>query len=139
MDNEKISTNQDLAESLQPDMKFEFSRYFLVKPLALDKVKKEFETPIPSKDQKGKDENGIDATDYSETKKEIKTVDSDWRKAIVLKTPMINSQNNSGEFSFISNIKVGDTVIYRNKHGFPFDLYRDSELVSGYDIVAVSK
>lgn len=52
MSEEKISSNQDLAESLQPDIKFEFSRYFLVKPLELDKIKKEFETPIPSKEQK---------------------------------------------------------------------------------------
>ena len=139
MSEEKISSNQDLAESLQPDIKFEFSRYFLVKPLELDKIKKEFETPIPSKEQKGKDENGIEATDYSETKKEIKTVDSDWRKAIVLKTPSSHMANNTNETSFLSDIKVGDTVVYRNKHAFPFDLYRDSELVSGFDIVAIMK
>lgn len=124
---EIVSTDQTLAESLTNNIKFNFVRYFLVKPLPLDKVEKEFSIPVASKEPI-KDDCGIEAKDYDAVKKEIRTVDSDWRKGVVLKVPV--------EYNSKMSIDVGDTIVYNARSGIFFDLYKDSQLVAAYDIVS---
>ena len=136
-DNEKLMDQAAVAESVSNKIKYEFSDYFLVKPLDPIKVKKEF-TKLPEDKKPVKDKNGVAAVNVedSEIETEVKEVDSDYRKAIVLKVPFsYASQINDPKFPTMS-IVVGDTIVYRDGAGRWFDLLKDSQFVSAYDVVA---
>lgn len=60
---------------------------FLVKPLEPVKVKKKISEPVAKDTKPKKDKDGIEAVDYDEVKTEIKEVDSDFSRAVVLKLP----------------------------------------------------
>ena len=51
---------------------------------------------------------------------------SDFAKGIVLSIPIGTD----------STIKVGDTIVYPKKFAKDFDLFKDSQLVKPYDVVA---
>lgn len=59
-------------------------------------------------------------------KTHTKEVESDFAKGIVLSIPT----------STDSTIKVGDTIVYPKKFAKDFDLFKDSQLVKPYDVVA---
>lgn len=128
MEEELIDQTQ-LAESVAEKIPYELLDYVLVKTLDPIMVKKEFSTPV-AKDAK-KDENGIEAKDFEEVTKEIKEVESDYCKAVVLKIPTRSDL----DFKF----KIGDVVIIRSACGLIFDLLKDSRLVRPYDIIAVAQ
>lgn len=132
-----MNDNIKIAESIAEKLNFNTIREFLVKPLDPVKVKKEFTVPVPAKEQKGKDENGIDAIDFNETKTEVKEVDSDYRKGIVIKVPYDYTKWDESEKVKSMPIHVGDTIIFPAKSARIFDLFKDSALVREYDIVAV--
>ena len=67
-----------LAQSVAEKIQYEFNREFLVKPLPIEKVKKEFTTPVST--GKHEDKDGIEANDYDEVKTEVKEVGSDFMK-----------------------------------------------------------
>jgi len=98
------------------------------------KVKKEFSKPVDVKPAK-KDKNGVEAVDFDKVETEVKEVESDFRKAVVIKTPL--SLEHSDNIPY--KISVGDVVLVRNMRGEYFDLLKDSKLVHYYDIVAVCK
>lgn len=127
-----------LANSVSEKIPYEFSRLFLVKPLPVEKIKKEFTVPV-AKD-KTTDENGVEATDFNETTTEVKEVDSDFMKGIVLKLPHeYGNQRTDPEGRFRPiEIRVGDTLVFRRSNKY-FDLIKDTMVVELYEIIAVEK
>ena len=136
-DNEKLMDQAAVAESVSNKIKYEFSDYFLVKPLDPIKVKKEF-TKLPEDKKPVKDKNGVSAVNVedSEIETEVKEVDSDYRKAVVLKTPFYYEKTLM-ENPNMMKIKVGDVILYKENRSMWFDLIKDSQLVKIYEIIAV--
>lgn len=121
-----------LAEDLSKQIKYSFLDFFLVKPLDPIKVKKEFSKPVPT-GTPAKDENGIEAQDFDSVETEVKEVDSDFRRGIVLKRPLY--YENSTDDRGLAEINIGDTVLFRDTTGIRFDLLKDSRLLRQYDIL----
>lgn len=135
--NEEVKEGVDqhvLAEDISNKIEYEFLDFFLVKPLDPIKVKKEFLKDSNEKTM-SKDANGIEAVDYNENDIEVREVDSDFRKGVVLKVPeSFYKDKNVGE-----TIKVGDTIVFNERAGKLFDLLKDSRLIRYYDIIATVK
>lgn len=129
---DKIIDQSLLAESVAKGINTEFLDYFLVKPLDPIKVKKEFNKPV-SNGAPTEDANGVKAQDFDNVETEVKEVDSDFRKCIVIKRPLYYNVQDSQE------IKVGDVVIIKDTSGMWFDLIKDSRLVRQYDILGVER
>lgn len=136
MEDKEIIDQSVLAEDVASKIKYQFLDYFLIKPLDPIKVKKEFSKPVDTK--LTKDEDGIEAQDFDKVETEVKEVDSDYRKGIVLKCPLYyeNSDNDVKKYQYI---KIGDTVIFREAAGLRFDLLKDSRLIRQYDILGIEK
>ena len=136
MEDKEIIDQSVLAEDVASKIKYQFLDYFLIKPLDPIKVKKEFSTPVDTTIRK--DEDGIEAQDFKEVATEVREVDSDYRKGIVLKCPLYyeNSDNDVKKYQYI---KIGDTVIFREAAGLRFDLLKDSRLIRQYDILGIEK
>lgn len=96
----------------------------LVKPLDPIMVNKEVTSPVPTGE---KDEQGFEKYD---TKTETLEMESEWKTGIVLAV---------GEELKDLTFAVGDTVVYGKKFAKDFDLFKDSQLVKPYDIVAKKK
>lgn len=128
---EKLIDQSPLAESVAQNIKYDFLDYFLVKPLDPVKIKKEFSKPV-SNGKATKDAEGIEAVDFDEVETEVKEVNSDYRRGIVLKRPLY--YNGSDVIGTSSEIKVGDVVLFRDTAGLQFDLLKDSRLLRLYDI-----
>lgn len=129
---DKIIDQSSLAESVAKGINTEFLDYFLVKPLDPIKVKKEFNKPV-SNGAPTEDANGVKAQDFDNVETEVKEVDSDFRKCIVIKRPLYyNVQDNQ-------EIKVGDVVIIKDTSGMWFDLIKNSRLVRQYDILGIER
>ena len=99
----------------------------IVKPLEEVYVEKEIIKPV---DTGKKDADGYTISD-SETVKE--TVLTNFRKGILLAIP------SSYEWQNDNHPEVGDIVVYSRRAGIDFDLFKDSQLVRPYDIVAYIK
>ena len=127
-----------LAEDLSSKIKYEFRQMFLVKPLEPVKVKKKISEPVAKDTEPKRDKDGIEAVDYDDVKTEIKEVDSDFSRAVVLKLPYEYTHPYNDEKIQQMPIKVGDIVIYKASRlgAMYFDLLKDSQLVPLYDIVA---
>ena len=137
MEDEKLIDQSVLAEDVASQIKYQFLDFFLVKPLDPVKVKKEFSKPVPT-GTPAKDENGIEAQDFDSVETEVKEVDSDYRRGVVLKRPLyyIDSEKSDNVYT---NINVGDVVIFRDTAGLRFDLLKDSRLLRQYDILGIEK
>ena len=135
MEEDKMIDQSVLAEDVSSKIPYSFLDFFLVKPLDPVKVKKEFSTPVDTTTRK--DENGIEAQDFNEVKTEVKEVNSDYRKGIVLKRPLYYENATDERRAFIVNI--GDTVLFRDAAGLSFDLLKDSKLLRQYDIIGIVK
>lgn len=130
-DKDKLIDQSPLAEDVAKNIKYDFLDYFLVKPLDPVKIKKEFSKPV-SNGKATKDAEGIEAVDFDEVETEVKEVNSDYRRGIVLKRPLY--YNGSDVIGTSSEIKVGDVVLFRDTAGLQFDLLKDSRLLRLYDI-----
>ena len=135
MEEDKMIDQSVLAEDVASKIPYSFRDFFLVKPLDPVKVKKEFNTPVAKGEPKA-DENGIEAQDFDEVKTEVKEVDSDYRRAIVLKTPVWYPTEEMKENEIIN---VGNVVLFKDTTGSFFDLVKDSKIIRLYDIVAVER
>ena len=134
MEEEKIIDQSVLAEDVASKIPYEFRDFFLVKPLDPVKVKKEFSTPVDT--TVTKDEDGLEVQDFKEVMTEVKEVDSDYRRAIVLKTPVWYPTEEMKENEIIN---IGDVVLFKDTTGSFFDLVKDSKIIRLYDIVAVER
>ena len=128
----------ELAESVAKNIKYSFLDYFLVKPLDPIKVTKEFSKPVSTGTPK-KDENGVEAQDFDNVETEVKEVDSDFRKGVVVKLPMYYQEPVDPEHPTMRPICVGDVVVFREAAGIRFDLLKDSRLLRQYDILGIEK
>jgi len=137
MEEDKIIDQSPLAESLSEQIKYQFLDFFLVKPLDLVKVKKEFSKPV-STGTPVKDANGVEAQDFDNVETEVKEVESDYRKGIVLKRPTYYERTDD-ETLKNREVNVGDVVIFRETAGLRFDLLKDSRLIRLYDIIGIEK
>ena len=134
MTEDKIIDQSPLAEDISKSIKYNFLDFFLVKPLDPIKVKKEFSVPVDTKTRK--DEDGIEAQDFDKVETEVKEVDSDYRRGIVLKRPLYYENSTEDR---VAEINIGDTVIFREAAGLRFDLLKDSRLIRQYDIIGIEK
>lgn len=136
MNDQEIMDQTQLAEDVADRIKYQFLDYFLVKPLDPVKVKKEFSKPV-STGTPSTDAEGIEAQDYDTVETEVKEVDSDYRKGVVIKRPIYyNDVQDNGR---PREINVGDIVIFRDTAGLRFDLVKDSRLLRLYDILGIEK
>ena len=135
---EKIIDQSVLAEDVAKGIKYDFFDFFLVKPLDPIKVKKEFSKPVPT-GTPAKDENGIEAQDFDDVETEVKEVDSDYRRGIVLKRPLYYKHGDNTIIGTPSEIKVGNVVVFRETAGLRFDLLKDSRLIRQYDIIGIEE
>lgn len=136
MEEDKIIDQSPLAESVSEQIKYQFLDFFLVKPLDPIKVKKEFSKPV-STGTPVKDANGVEAQDFDSVETEVKEVNSDYRRGIVLKRPIYYETEDSKN-TFIP-INIGDIVIFRDAAGLSFDLLKDSKLLRQYDVLGVER
>ena len=136
MEEDKIIDQSPLAESVSEQIKYQFLDFFLVKPLDPIKVTKEFSKPV-STGTPVKDANGVEAQDFDSVETEVKEVNSDYRRGIVLKRPIYYEAEDSKN-TFIP-INIGDVVIFRDAAGLSFDLLKDSKLLRQYDILGVER
>ena len=136
MNEDKIIDQSELAESVAKSIPYSFFDFFLVKPLDPIKVKKEVTKPVAESAPK-KDENGVEAQDFDNVETEVKEVNSDYRRGVVLKRPLYYEVEDSKN-TFIP-INIGDIVIFRDAAGLSFDLLKDSKLLRQYDILGVEK
>ena len=136
MEEDKIIDQSPLAESVSEQIKYQFLDFFLVKPLDPIKVTKEFSKPV-STGTPVKDANGVEAQDFDSVETEVKEVNSDYRRGIVLKRPIYYESEDSKN-TFIP-INIGDVVIFRDAAGLSFDLLKDSKLLRQYDILGVER
>lgn len=134
--NTEIVDNVRLAEDVSKKINYEFTKDFLVKPLDPVMVKKEFSKPV-EKTAAQKDANDIEAIDYDEVETEVKEVESDYNRGIVLKVPHSYTQQLADDKYAPMNIKVGDIVVFRSMTKRYFDLCKDTMLVNSYDIVGI--
>lgn len=136
MEEEKIIDQSVLAEDVASKIPYEFRDFFLIKPLDPVKVKKEFSTPVVKENAATSVKDDIEAQDYDEVKTEIKEVDSDYRRGIVLKSPVWYPTEDMKENEVIN---TGDVVLFKDTAGMFFDLVKDSKIIRLYDIVAVER
>jgi len=134
----EIIDQSELAQSVAENIKYEFADHFLVKPLDPIKVTKEFSKPVADSAPK-KDENGIEAQDFDKIETEVKEVDSDYRKGVIIKLPLYYSEPDHPEHPTMRPYKVGDIVIFRELAGLRFDLLKDSRLLRQYDILGIER
>ena len=138
MGEDKLIDQSPLAESVAENIKYEFLDFFLVKPLDPVKVKKEFSKPVTT-GTPAKDANGVEAQDFENVETEVKEVDSDYRRGIVLKRPLYYLSEENKMLGTPSEVKVGDVVIFRDPAGLRFDLLKDSRLLRMFDILGVER
>lgn len=134
--NDEVIDQAPLAESVASKIPYTFIDYFLVKPLEPVKVTKEFSKPVPT-GTPAKDANDVEAQDFENVETEVKEVDSDYRKGVVIKIPMY--YENADAKNAWNPINVGDVVVFRETAGLRFDLVKDSRLLRQYDILGLVK
>lgn len=100
----------------------------LVKPLEDEYIEKEITKPV---DTGKKDENGFEITDTETVTEKVLTT---FKKGIVLRLPEGYEWPSEGEHP-----EVGDVVVFGRKYGIDFDLFKNSQLVNPYNVVAFVK
>jgi len=123
--------NVTLAQAISDKLGYEFSNMILVKPLDIEKVTKTLTVP---EDSGEKDEEGNAIMQM--TIKQVET-DSMLRKGIVIAVPVSLSAVKDTDITL--KINIGDTIVYPNKRSIDFDLYKDSALISHYEVLAKVK
>lgn len=133
MNEEKMIDQSELAKSVADSIPYRFFDFFLVKPLDPIKVTKEFSKPV-STGTPAKDANDVEAQDFDKVETEVKEVDSDYRKGVVIKCPTYYDEPGAK-----MHANVGDVVVFRDTAGLRFDLVKDSRLLRLYDILGIEK
>ena len=133
-DNEKLIDQSELAQSVAEKVPYRFFDFFLIKPLDPIKVKKEFSNPVPT-NPSTKDANGVEAQDFDKVETEVREVDSDYRKGVIITLPLYYDDPN---FNGIK-LNIGDIVLFRDTAGLRFDLLKDSRLLRMYDLIGAEK
>lgn len=120
--------DKELLNTVLSKLEFQFIKDILVKPLPEEYVEKEITKPINTGET---DENGYQITDSETVTEKVPTT---FKKGIVLAIPanyQWTDPNNHPE--------VGDIIAYSRKSTIDFDLFKDSQLVNPYNVVAFIK
>ena len=133
MEENEIMDQAAVAQTVSDKIKYSFFDYFLVKPLDPIKVTKEFSKPV-SAGTPAKDAIGVEAQDFDYVETEVKEVNSEYRKGVVIKCPTYYDEPGAK-----MHAQVGDVVIFRDAAGLRFDLVKDSRLLRLYDILGIEK
>lgn len=133
MGEEKVD-QKAVAQTVSEGIHYTFLDNFLVKLCEPIMVKKEFNTPVEKSET---DDDGMTVKEYDDVATEVKEVESDYKKGIVLKVPTKYQEWINDEKIFAHPIKVGDTIIFRSGAVTYFDLFKDSVMVAPYNIIAV--
>jgi hypothetical protein len=133
MEENEIMDQAAVAQTVSDKIKYNFFDYFLVKPLDPIKVTKEFSKPV-SAGTPAKDANGVEAQDFDNVETEVKEVNSDYRKGVIIKCPTYYDEPGAK-----MHAQIGDVVIFRDAAGLRFDLVKDSRLLRLYDILGIEK
>lgn len=112
-----------LLNSVITEIEYTVLKDVLVKPLEPIMITKEILEQVPTGEV---DENGYNKYDTVSTEKEV---ESDWATGVILQMPE----------DIESTFKVGDIVVYPKKFAKDFDLFKTSQLIKPYDIVAIKK
>ena len=139
MEDEKIIDQSQLVEDIAKKISYEFSKDFLVKPLEPVMVQKQFDKPVATEAAPKADENGVEAVDYDKVETEVKEVESDFRKGVVIKVPFEYKQTMADDKYPSMPIEPGNIIIYPARSGKWFDLLKDTQPVRFYDIVGTDK
>ena len=135
MEDNVIIDQSELAKDVATKIPYQFVDAFLVKPLDPIKVTKEFSKPVSDKPSTTEPH----LLPIASLDTEVKEVDSDYRKGVVLKVPVSYvNMFDDGKFKPV-RIEVGDVILFRDRAGIYFDLLKDSRMVRYFDIVAVEK
>lgn len=126
---ENIS-DETLANIVSEGIKYDFTKFILVKPLEVQLVMKPLTAPQPTGEL---DENGEEILEMVKT--EVET-ESTFRRGVVLSIPANVKEN---KLNGNIDLKVGDIIIFPNKRSMDFDLFKDSALVEPFDVVAIAK
>lgn len=137
MEDKEIIDQSQLAQGVAEKIRYDFYDYFLVKPLDPIKVKKEVSKPVATGDPK-KDKDGIEAQDFDKVETEVVEVNSDYRKGVVIKRPLLYDNEETKDKAVVK-AEVGDIVLFRDAAGLRFDLVKDSRLLRMYDILGIEK
>lgn len=129
--NEDIRQEQDkeLLDFVTSKLEYNFIKDMLVKPLEDIKVIKEITEMVPKED--GEMSGGFPVM---EPKTETKEVESFFKTGIVLAIP-----SNYAWADPNNHPEVGDIVAYARKGIIDFDLFKDSQVVNPYNVVAFIK
>lgn len=120
-----LEEHYKLLNSVTPNLGFIPTRDMIVKPMEDEYVEKVITKPV---DTGKKDENGYI---ISESKEEKESVLTTFRKGIVLRLPVGYQWPDPN-----SHPEVGDIVAYPRRQSTDFDLFKDSQLVNPYNVVA---
>lgn len=120
--------DKNLLDTVLSKLEFQFIKDILVKPLPEEYVEKEITKPINTGET---DENGYQITDSETVKEKVPTV---FKKGIVLAIPANYEWQNPE-----NHPEVGDIIAYSRKSTIDFDLFKDSQLVNPYNVVAFIK
>lgn len=112
-----------VLETVINGIQYTFEKDILIKPLPAIMIDKEITEQIPT----GKTDK--DGFNEYETKTHTKKVESDLAEGIVLSLPV----------NYEGTVKVGDTIVFAKKFVKDFDLFKNSQLVKPYDVIAVKK
>ena len=123
-------SDETLANIVSEGIKYDFTKFILVKPLEIQLVMKPLTAPQPTGEL---DENGEEVLEMVKT--EVET-ESTFRRGVVLSIPASVKEN---KLNGTIDLKVGDIIIFPNKRSMDFDLFKDSALVEPFDVVAISK
>jgi len=122
------SEDQAILDTVLDKLEYQFFRDMLVKPLADVKVTKEVTELVP---KEGTEDQAYPTMEH---KTEIKEVDATFKTGVVLALPsnyIWPDPDNHPE--------VGDIVAYSRKGLIDFDLFKDSQVVNPYNVVAFIK
>lgn len=122
-----------IAESVSDGLKYQFSRYILVKEMEPKKVTRTIQKAVPNGE---KGEDGVELTDLVE---EAVEVDSMLREGIIIKLPLsITSLSDEERKESLLDYKIGDRVVYRNMRSTEFDYLAGSAMIEPFDIICVA-
>lgn len=120
--------DKELLDTVLSKLEFQFIKDILVKPLPEEYVEKEITKPINTGET---DENGYQITDSETITEKVPTT---FKKGIVLSIP-----SNYQWIDPDNHPEVGDIIAYSRKSTIDFDLFKDSQLVNPYNVVAFIK
>lgn len=131
-----VDPNEVLLADVNARIPYTFIRECLVKPMPDEYVEKVIEEPTFTGVVDEKD--GIPVSDVKE---EVKKVKTDYKKGVLLKVPTGHKWiDTKGEIMHEDLVpKAGDIVVYLRPAARHFDLFRDTELVNPFNIVAFTK